>query len=118
MTRCIVVSGIVTAIDPAMPITTAAGSATTRPAAVNITKYPTAVPVRLAASSARGWTRPSRTRISGAPSRKPTPRHESSNPVSAVPPSRQTPNAISTALSEALAARKMTVTRSNALAVR
>jgi len=38
--------------------------------------------------------------------------------VCPVPPSRRTPNATSTALSDALAARNMTVTGSNAAATR
>ena len=54
--------------------------------------------------------------MTGAPSRTPAPRQDSRNPVCSLPPSRWTPNGMSTALSDALAARKMTVTGSSARA--
>ncbi len=54
ITRCKQVSGITSAIDPNMPITTAAGSAAPSPWAVNSPKYPAAVAIKLAASSTLG----------------------------------------------------------------
>ena len=54
--------------------------------------------------------------MTGAPSKKPAPRQNSRKPVCSLPPSRWTPNGMSTALSDALAARKMTVTGSSARA--
>ena len=50
--------------------------------------------------------------MTGAPSRKPAPRQDSSSPVCSLPPSRWTPKGMSKALSDAFAVRKMTVTGS------
>jgi len=54
--------------------------------------------------------------MTGAPIRKPAPRLDSRYPVCSPPPSRWMPRGMSTALNDALAVRKMTVTGSNALA--
>jgi hypothetical protein len=110
------VCGITSDMEPNMPTATAAGSAMASDDEVKSRKYAPAVAVRVAVSRFRGWARSSSARMTGAPSRKPAPRQDSRNPVCSLPPSRWIPRGMSTALSDALAARKMTVTRSNARA--
>ena len=116
MTRCIAVCGITSDIEPNMPTATAAGSAVVSDDEVNSPKYAAAVAVRLTVSRMRGCTRSRSRRMTGAPSRKPTPRQDNRNPVCSLPPSRWTPRGMSTAPSDALASRKMTVTGNSALA--
>ena len=116
ITRCRAVCGITSDMEPNMPTATAAGSAVASDDEVNSRKYAPAVAVRLAASRFLGWARSRSARMTGAPSRKPAPRQDSRNPVCSLPPSRWIPRGMSTALSDALAARKMTVTGSSARA--
>ena len=116
MTRCMVVCGITSDMEPNMPTAAAAGSAVASDVEVNSRKYAAAVAVRLAVSRWRGWARSRSGRMTGAPIRKPAPRLDSRYPVCSPPPSRWMPRGMRTALSDALAVRKMTVTGSSALA--
>ena len=117
MTRCTAVCGTTSDIVPNIPTATAAGSAVASDDEVNSRKYAAAVAARLAVSRMRVSIRPVSARKSGALSRTPTPRQDSRNPVCSLPPSRRTPKGMSTALSDAFAARKITVTGNSARAV-
>src|SRR6266699_4890009 len=116
ITRCMAVCGTTRDMEPNVPTAAAAGSALLSDDEVNSAKNAAAVAVRVAASRGPGWTESSSRRMTGAPSRKPVPRPASRKPVCSLPPSRWIPNGMSTALSEALAARKTTVTSSSARA--
>jgi hypothetical protein len=77
MTRCMTVCWITSDMEPAIPRAVAAGSAVASDDEVKRRKYAPAVAVRLAVSRLRGPARSSKARMSGAPSRKPTPRQDS-----------------------------------------
>jgi len=116
MTRCMAVCGITSDMEPDRPTVAAAGSAVASDVEVKSRKYAAAVAVRLAVSRLRVWARSRSGRMTGAPIRKPAPRLDSRYPVCSLPPSRWMPRGMSTALSDALAVRKMTVTGSSVLA--